>query len=182
MRASTPSSTKDSWIPSGPTRPIPTGPRCPPLPPGPSIRVCQPQPTSCAPPPMLHQVVGGRRQSFLGDSFRPIGAVIRRLIPSCPRCQAMQRICANEHPPNAPKSNKPKFACKACAAVHHACDCWKAFHIVFDDRVGFENYLFEFWEHIGGGEFMEVDPDPRLADLSALGAHSLLLFLSLLTL
>lgn len=44
----------------------------------------------------------GRHLQFSGESFRPIGAVVRGFIPRCTRCVNGGRICANEHPAGAP--------------------------------------------------------------------------------
>ncbi|KAJ7173819.1 hypothetical protein C8R46DRAFT_1215734 [Mycena filopes] len=74
--------------------------------------------------------------------------------------------------PCAPKSKKPRSSCYTCAKGHRSCPEWKSFHEAFNERDDEElaGFSFEFWEHLGGGRYQLLFPDPRVADLRALAS------------
>ncbi|KAJ6461963.1 hypothetical protein DFH09DRAFT_1114144 [Mycena vulgaris] len=110
--------------------------------------------------------VGTRR--FPGEAYRPVGEVVRGLVPECAACCRDGRICsicAGPNDRNAPWSREGRFACDTCSANHASCAEWARF------RDGYlahrlEEFSFQFWEHLGGGEFVPLEVDHRLRSLN----------------
>ncbi|KAJ7154520.1 hypothetical protein C8R46DRAFT_1041558 [Mycena filopes] len=132
-------------------------------PPRPRRAPSPPRRRSSRPPP------GKSRRMFARKAHRPIGAVVRQLVPGCERCGS-DRFCSDDTDPCAPKSKKPRSSCYTCAKGHGSCPEWKLFHEAFNERDDEElaGFSFEFWEHLGGGRYQLLFPDPRVADLRAL--------------
>ncbi|KAJ7159727.1 hypothetical protein C8R46DRAFT_1039000 [Mycena filopes] len=114
-------------------------------------------------------VLSSSPSMFAREAHRPIGAVVRQLVPGCERCGS-DRFCSDDTDPCAPKSKKPRSSCYTCAKGHGSCPEWKSFHEAFNERDDEElaGFSFEFWEHLGGGRYQLLFPDPRVADLRAL--------------
>jgi hypothetical protein len=108
-------------------------------------------------------------RSFPG--FRPTGAVVRTLFPPCKHCNNNGRLCTLEA--NPPLAAKTPRCCSHCKAAHITCPSWTRFSNAFED--GDDEILGEFlvllWEHLGGGSFLPLEPDPRWSDLTQTRAY-----------
>ncbi|KAJ7143641.1 hypothetical protein C8R46DRAFT_1232725 [Mycena filopes] len=131
-------------------------------------------------PPRLSANLRVPPRMFAREAHRPIGAVVRQLVPGCERC-GPDRFCSDDTDPCAPKSKKPRSSCYSCSKSHGSCPEWKSFHEAFNEHDDEElsGFSFEFWEHLGGGRYQLLFPDPRVADLRAL-ARQLLTYRSFL--
>ncbi|KAJ6589582.1 hypothetical protein B0H19DRAFT_1249107 [Mycena capillaripes] len=72
----------------------------------------------------------------------------------------------------APRPNKAPYSCHTCAKGHVGCSSWKELHDVFasSDMNTLGGFQFQYWEHLGGSIFEPLLPDPRVADLKAVGS------------
>ncbi|KAJ7711402.1 hypothetical protein B0H16DRAFT_1745222 [Mycena metata] len=106
---------------------------------------------------------------FANESHRRVGAVVRQLRPGCPGC-GVSRFCTEDTDPNEGRSNKPRTSCYHCAATHVRCSPWRAFSEAFHDcdERALSRFFFEFWEHLGGGHYQPLEPDPRVSNLHRL--------------
>ncbi|KAJ7704940.1 hypothetical protein B0H17DRAFT_1193428 [Mycena rosella] len=53
--------------------------------------------------------------------------------------------------------------------AHQSCDEWVAFRIQYQEG-WVRRFHFQFWEHLGNGDFVQLEDDPRLEDLNAVAA------------
>jgi hypothetical protein len=108
------------------------------------------------------------------EVHRPIGAVVRQLLPRCPHCDPGQ-FCSDDTDPNAKRPNKPRRTCYYCNRQHEKCQTWTDFQEAFSKQIeeALWDFRFEFWEHLGEGRYQLLLPDTRSVDLVHLGKSAL---------
>lgn len=110
-------------------------------------------------------------RSFPAERFRPTGAVVRTLFPPCKHCNNNGQLCTLEA--KHPLAAKTPRCCSHCKVAHITCPNWTRFSNAFED--GDDEILGEFlvllWEHLGGGSFLPLQPDPRWSDLTQTHAY-----------
>lgn len=142
---------------------------------GPTIRIPAGNRPRSKWPPAPRLVVDSRATptTFVHEAHRPIGAVVRQLLPRCPHCEP-GRFCSDDTDPNAKRPNKPRRTCYHCNKLHEKCQTWSDFQEAFNERMEevLWDFRFEFWEHLGEGRYQLLLPDPRSMDLVHLGESS----------
>ncbi|KAJ7078338.1 hypothetical protein C8R44DRAFT_754893 [Mycena epipterygia] len=112
------------------------------------------------PAPLLEPIPGGVARYFRGEQHRPLGDVAGR-------------ICSNgtgQVDRNAPRPKKGRYTCDVCAKLHSSCASWAGFHDQYKAR-DITDYSFEYWEHVGQGNFIPLHPDYRLWDLNTVACE-----------
>jgi hypothetical protein len=105
-------------------------------------------------------------RSFPLEGFRPQGAVVRTLFPSCRRCNNTGCLCVLEIARGLP--GKTPRCCSPCKSAHATCSSWMKFSIAYEDgnNTVLRGFRVAFWEHLGSGSFQPLHPDPRSVDLT----------------
>lgn len=173
---------RPSRVVPGPSVPAPVHPRPPPTAPRAHRRPFAPDGSRLrasrvrGAPPVVQAVplsrASGPSVFFRGESYRPVGDVVRGLIPQCFRCVQMHRICSVGGGPAARNTRPPskgRSACDLCHARKACCPSWSSFRETYQAREDMGNFRFQHWEHIGRGEFAPLEPDVRLVDLTSIG-------------
>ncbi|KAJ7658821.1 hypothetical protein DFH06DRAFT_1472798 [Mycena polygramma] len=106
---------------------------------------------------------------FEHEGHRPVGAVVRQLVPGCRRCGSGV-FCTDDTDPNERIPNKPRRTCQRCFRAHETCESWGSFYAAYtaEDGEALSRFLFEYWEHLGNGMYQLLTPDGRLLDLLAI--------------
>ncbi|KAJ7134200.1 hypothetical protein C8R44DRAFT_729687 [Mycena epipterygia] len=137
-------------------------------------RQCQePADPPADPAPLLEPVPGGVARYFRGEQHRPLGDMVRGIVPPCPFCCQAGRICSNgagQVDRNALRPKKGRYTCNVCAKLHSSCASWAGFHEQYK-ACDITDYSFEYWEHVVQGNFIPLHPDYRLRDLNAVACE-----------
>ncbi|KAF7358259.1 hypothetical protein MVEN_00875000 [Mycena venus] len=154
--------------------PAPPSPSPPPPPPPPAPAAPLPVPAAGQPAPALVADPSRSIKEFRAESYCPRGTVIRELLPRCGRCARELQFCTEDSNLSVQWPNHPSLACGSCHKGHGPCPQWNRLHEAYTNKDQHElgRLRFQYWEHLGGGQYQLLIPDHRTANLYALSEHT----------